>query len=122
MAEMFNNPARDVALPVPEAVTLNLNAETLEWLPSGTERFWLKPLFEIDADRLRTWLMKVDPGAYSPMHAHEEIEQIYVIDGSFYDQHETYGPGQMIVRAPGAEHEAGSKTGGLMMVSYAPKA
>ena len=121
MAEMFNNPARDVALPVPETGTLNLNAQTLEWLPSGTEGFWVKPLFESDVDRLKTWLMKVDPGAYSPMHAHEEIEQIYVIEGSFYDQHETYGPGQMIVRAPGAEHEAGSKTGGLMMVSYAPK-
>ena len=120
MKELFKNPAPGAALPVPGEGTLDMDVSAAEWQESGTPGFRLKPMFESSRDRLKTWLMQVDAGAYSPMHAHEDIEQIYVLEGSFYDQHKTYGPGAMIVRAPGAEHEAGSETGGLMIVSYAP--
>jgi anti-sigma factor ChrR (cupin superfamily) len=33
----------------------------------------------------RSCLMKVDVGAFSPMQAHEELEQIYILEGSFLD-------------------------------------
>ena len=64
--------------------------------------------------------MKVDPGAFSPLHAHEEIEQIYVLEGQFYDQAKTYGPGDFIVRAPGAMHSAGSEEGAVVLLFYSP--
>jgi len=121
LSELFKNSSPALAMALPDSGTSDQNSESMQWQPSGTDGFWLKPLFESAPDKLRTWLMKVDPGSYSPMHAHTEIEQIYVMEGSFYDQHKTYGPGDMIVRAPGAEHEAGSESGGLMLVSYAPK-
>lgn len=110
-----------VALEVPDSGTRDLNADSIDWQPSGTPGFWMKPLLDSSGNRLRTWLMKVDIGAFSPMHAHDEIEQIFVLEGSFYDQHKTYEPGAMVVRGPGAEHEAGSATGALMIVSYAPR-
>ena len=64
--------------------------------------------------------MQVDAGAFSPMHAHEEIEQIYVLQGSFYDQEHNYGPGDFIVRAPGAMHTAGSVDGAVVLLFYSP--
>jgi len=72
-----------------------------------------------DAEKgIRTWLMKVEPGAYSPMHDHSEVEQIYVLEGTFYDQDQTYGPGDYIIRAAGAMHTAGSKDGAVVMLFY----
>ena len=64
--------------------------------------------------------MKVEPGAWSPMHAHGEVEQVYVLEGSFYDQDNTYGPGDYIVRAAGADHTAGSENGALILLFYSP--
>ena len=56
--------------------------------------FWVKPLIEDDHQGIRTWLMKVYPGAFSDMHGHNEYEQIYVLEGAFYDQDHEYGPGR----------------------------
>ena len=64
--------------------------------------------------------MKVDAGAFSPMHAHDDIEQIYVLEGSFYDQDKTYGPGDYVIRAPGALHSAGSEEGAVVLLVYSP--
>lgn len=122
MKEAFTNPAPDAALPVPAVGqgTLDMDVTAAEWQESGTPGFRLKPMLESRRDRLKTWLMQVDAGAYSPMHRHGDVEQIYVLEGTFYDQHKTYGPGSFIVRAPCADHEAGSETGALMIVTYAP--
>ena len=46
-----------------------------DWDPTDTEGFWVKRLYE-DEDRHEcTWLMRIDPGAYSSPHAHEQFEQ-----------------------------------------------
>ncbi|MBC8242727.1 MAG: cupin domain-containing protein [Alphaproteobacteria bacterium] len=62
--------------------------------------------------------MKVDAGAISPPHAHDELEQVFVLEGAFYDADRTYGPGDFIVRAPGAIHTGGSKVGALALLIY----
>jgi len=77
-------------------------------------------LMEDACTGLRTWLMKVEPGAFSAPHAHDEVEQIYVLEGSFYDQQKTYGAGEYIVRPPGAMHTAGSDTGAVVLLFYSP--
>jgi quercetin dioxygenase-like cupin family protein len=48
------------------------------------------------------------------------VEQIYVLEGTFYDQRKTYHAGEYIVRAPGAMHTAGSDTGALVLLFYSP--
>jgi anti-sigma factor ChrR (cupin superfamily) len=90
-----------------------------DWQPTETEGFWIKPLFE-DVERgEKTMLMKVDSGAWSPMHTHPgELEQIYVVQGSFYDQDRTLGPGDFCCRAPDTAHEAGSKEGAIVLLVY----
>jgi len=101
--------------------SLAIRSEHIEWQTSGVEGFWIKPLFEDATQQMKTWLMKVDAKAYAEPHAHEEIEQIYILDGSFYDQDETYQVGELVVRAPGALHSSGSQDGALVLLVYSPK-
>ena len=83
--------------------------------------FLYKALYE--APGCRTWLMRVEPGAYSPPHAHEgELEQIYVLEGSFYDDERLMRAGDFCCRAPGAMHSAGSDEGALVLLVYTEEA
>jgi anti-sigma factor ChrR (cupin superfamily) len=90
-----------------------------QWQATGTEGFWIKPLYEDPERGEKTMLMKVDPGAFAPSHTHEgEFEQVYVLEGSFYDQHRTMKTGDYCCRAPDAPHIAGSEEGAVVMVIY----
>ena len=68
----------------------------------------------------RTMLLQVAPGPLGVLHAHDTIEQIYVLEGDFFDDAASYGPGDFVVRMPGTQHRAGSRNGCMMMVVYAP--
>ena len=50
---------------------------------------------------------------------YEEFEQIYVLEGSLYDQDNTYQSGQFIIRAPGTMHTTGSENGAVVLLFYA---
>ena len=117
MAEIFQHSA--VALTRPKNETLVVRTADAPWQETGTAGFLIKPLYEDSASGQRTWLMKVEPGAEAPSHAHDETEQIYVIEGSFYDQDNTYGPGDFAIRAPGVMHTGGSKDGAIVFLVYA---
>ena len=120
MTEIFSRQGSSRVPGLPASGSLVLEAETIPWQVSGSDGFLIRPLLEDAAKGLRTWLMKVEAGAFSPLHAHDEIEQIYVLDGSFYDQDRRYVPGDYIVRAPGAMHTAGSEDGALVLLMYSP--
>ena len=120
MNEIFQTTDRAVALKMPLGESLMLKSREIAWQGSDAPGFWVKPLIEDDHQGIRTWLMKVDPGAFSDMHGHSEYEQIYVLEGAFYDQDHEYGPGDFIVRAPGALHTAGSKEGAVVLLFYSP--
>lgn len=107
-------------LELPKSGSINVDTNQLEWSQVGNSGFHYKQLMEEHVASQRTYLMKVDAGAFSPMHAHEEIEQIYVLEGSLYDQDNTYQAGRFIVRAPGTMHTTGSKNGAVVLLFYAP--
>ena len=107
-----------VGLQRPTKSTHTLRQSEQAWLDGGTPGFLIKPLFEDSGQR--TWLMKVEPGAYSPPHTHEELEQIYMLEGEFSDGSNTYHEGDFLIRAPGVEHEASSENGALMLLIYSP--
>ena len=81
----------------------------------------VRPLIE-DPAGYRTMLLQVAPGPLGELHAHDTIEQIYVLEGDFFDDEASYGPSDFVVRMPGAMHRAGSRGGCTMMVVYAPLA
>lgn len=68
----------------------------------------------------RTMLMKVAPGPLGELHAHDQIEQIYVMDGDFFDDDTSYVAGDFLLRMPGAMHRAGSENGCTMLIVYVP--
>lgn len=120
MSEQFVNASAVTGLPLPIDTSLARRSAGMAWQDSGSEGFPFKPLFEDPDNGMRTWLMRVEPGAFADMHSHAELEQVYVLEGSFYDQNGQYGPGDYIVRAPGSGHTAGSKAGATILLFYSP--
>jgi quercetin dioxygenase-like cupin family protein len=95
-----------------------VSPETLDW-STDDDGFQVKLLYENLSRGERTLLMKIAPGAFFPMHAHEgEWEQIYVIDGEFHDDRRTIGAGEFVCRSPGAPHTAGSEKGATVLLFY----
>lgn len=117
MTEMFA-PTGAAVLTLPLAGT-RFCAAGSDWQPSDTPGFAVRALLEDAPTALRTWLMRIEAGAFAPDHSHDEVEQIYVLDGEFYDAERVYGAGDFLVRAAGAVHSAGSHGGATMLVSYA---
>ena len=102
---------------LPNAGTISVRAA--DWTPTERPGEFLRALIN-DPAGYRTLLSKVPPGPLGEMHAHETIEQIYVIDGDFYDDDASYGPGDFVLRMPGTQHRAGSRKGCTMLLVYAP--
>ena len=90
-----------------------------DWTPAERPGELLRVMVD-DAAGYRTLLSKVPPGPLGETHAHDTIEQIYVIDGDFYDDDASYGPGDFVLRMPGTQHRAGSRGGCTMLLVYAP--
>jgi len=98
--------------------TRRLPTNMLPWREEGEPGFPYKVLHE-GADRgQRTCLMRIEPGAFSPAHAHDEQEEVYVLAGSFYDEEQSYQPGDYILRPAGAVHTAGSESGCELLLIY----
>jgi quercetin dioxygenase-like cupin family protein len=103
--------------------TRRYRASDAPWEPTELDGFWIKSLYEDPVLGEKTMLMKVDPGAYAPSHTHPgEFEQVFVLEGSFYDQDGTMVAGDYCCRAPDAAHSAGSKEGALVMLVYTKRA
>ena len=74
-----------------------------------------------DPSGYRTLLMKVEPGPLGEAHFHPEVEQVYVLEGDFFDEEYSYAAGDLVVRAAGAMHRSGSANGCTMLLIYTPE-
>lgn len=90
----------------------------LDWRDGGGKGFWVKTLYHDPETGRETLLLKVDAGAYSASHSHDRLEQVYVIEGDFYDQNTTYHGGDFVMRKRGQNHVAGSKNGALIVLIF----
>ena len=91
---------------------------TLEWQPSQFEKIAMKVLYRDDARGDMTVLLKWEPGATLPFHRHPEIEQSWVLEGSFYDHDGICRAGQFVWRKPGSLHETKSDEGCVLLAIY----
>lgn len=94
------------------------HTHSIDWQDGGIEGFEHKVLYRDDAGAIETMLIKMAPGALSDNHAHDRREQLYVIEGDFYDQNHRYTAGDFIVREPEANHIAGSDEGALILLIF----
>ena len=91
---------------------------TRQWQPSDLPGFWIRNLLVDPAASATTMLMKIDPGAFAGRHSHQELEQIYVLEGSFYDEERVLHAGDYCCRAAGALHTSGSENGAVVLLVY----
>ena len=95
-----------------------VDPEQLQWQPSQFDKIAMKVLYRDDARGEMTVLLKWEPGATLPFHRHPEIEQTWVLEGSFSDHDGICRAGQFVWRAPGSIHETRSDEGCTILAIY----
>ncbi len=75
----------------------------------------MKVLLQDPETGLFTGLFKLEPGAIVPDHIHLDVEQTYVLEGSFGDGDGMAQAGDFIWRPAGNRHEAYSPDGCLIL-------
>lgn len=63
-----------------------------------------------------TSIVRYAPGASFPAHVHDLGEEILVLEGSFSDEHGTYGTGTYVRSPPGSSHHPRTDEGCLLFV------
>ena len=107
----------DQLKPTPGASTY-VDPEQLAWVPSQFEKISMKVLYRNDAAGEMTVLLKWEPGAKLPFHRHPEIEQTWVLEGSFRDHDGICRAGQVVWRTAGSMHETHSDEGCVILAIY----
>lgn len=93
----------------------------VNWQPlaePGVAGVYVKVLrFDSSARRAPTILLKFDPGATYPAHAHPDGEEIFVLDGDISLGKDRLRGGDYLYTAPGNIHAVRSETGCVVTVS-----
>ena len=63
-------------------------------------------------------ILRYAPGAHIPYHRHDGYEYVYVLSGSQRDERGTYGPGTLVVNAPGSTHDVASDDGCIVLLIW----
>jgi quercetin dioxygenase-like cupin family protein len=92
--------------------------QDMAWEPTQFAGISIKVLYEDKAKGEMTCLLKWAPGATLPMHKHPEIEQSYVIEGSFSDHDGICRAGEFVWRRIGSFHETRSAEGAVILAIY----
>ena len=92
--------------------------QELSWEPTQFKGISIKVLYEDESKGEMTCLLKWEPGATLPMHKHPEIEQTYVVEGSFYDHEGICRGGEFVWRRVGSFHETRSDDGAVILAVY----
>lgn len=91
----------------------HIDSATAAWrtFSDGVEMLALRS--EPGANRV---LLRFAPGRGYPTHQHEVAEEVYVIDGTYEDLGQRFGPGSYLYYPAGSEHNAYSSTGCTILV------
>ena len=103
--------------PTPNASTY-INPANMDWQPSQFEGIQIKVLYEDKAKGEMTCLLKWAPGARLPFHKHPEIEQSFVLEGSFSDHDGIARAGEYVWRTANSQHETYSEEGCVILAIY----
>ena len=103
--------------PTPNASTY-INPADMDWQPSQFEGIQIKVLYEDKAKGEMTCLLKWAPGARLPFHKHPEIEQSFVLEGSFSDHDGIARAGEYVWRTANSQHETYSEEGCVILAIY----
>jgi anti-sigma factor ChrR (cupin superfamily) len=91
---------------------------SMDWAPTQFAGVSIKVLYEDKEKGEMTCLPKWAPGTSLPMHKHPEIEQTYVLEGSFYDHDGICRAGEYVWRRVGSFHETHSDEDAVLLAIY----
>lgn len=95
-----------------------VDVASLPWTPTKYPGVEIKVLMEDKGSGLLTALFRWQPGSKLPLHEHVEIEQTYVLEGSFEDDEGEARAGDFVWRPAGSRHEARSPNGALVLAFF----
>jgi anti-sigma factor ChrR (cupin superfamily) len=95
-----------------------VDVDAMPWRDTRWPKIKVKVLMEDKERGLATMLMRWEPGAELPDHEHVEIEQTWVLEGAFEDNHGECKAGQFVWRPAGSRHDARSPGGALMLAFF----
>jgi anti-sigma factor ChrR (cupin superfamily) len=94
-----------------------IDTHALEWVASPSPGVWRRMLEREAAESGRTTsIVRYDAGASFPPHSHPMGEEVFVLDGTFSDEHGNYPVGTYILNPPGSSHRPFSKNGCALFV------
>jgi len=120
MSETTSSASAQISLgrePTPNASTY-IKPDEIEWKPTRFDGIEIKVLYQDKEKGEMTCMLKWAPGATLPFHRHPELEQSYVIEGSFYDHDGICHAGEYVWRKPGSKHETHSDEGCVILAVY----
>jgi len=89
--------------------------ETIRW-PGETGKLLFHPRPECPTEP-NAGLLRLEPGAYHPLHRHDFAQVWYILESRFEIAGKSYGPGTMLWHPdPHFEEELRTETGGLMVI------
>lgn len=95
--------------------SIYIDPENLSWQPSTFDGIEHKILWSDSETGRSTILFKLAPGAVVPAHEHMDVEQTWIVSGSFEDHEGKALPGHYICRPAGNRHEARSVDGAVIL-------
>ncbi len=90
------------------------NIEFAEYQPGLRKNVQIHLLFDNTKDDPTgsdAAIIRYLPGAFVPRHLHMGYEMVLVLQGEYVENDVPYGPGSLIIRAPGTTHEMRSAPG-----------
>ena len=93
---------------------VRINTHKREWLLGQVDGLHVMPLHEYGTEQVA--LVKWDAGTRFNKHGHSRGEEIFVLSGTFADEHGTYPQGTWIRNPAGSEHAPYSEKGCLIYV------
>jgi anti-sigma factor ChrR (cupin superfamily) len=87
-----------------------------EWRPGAMDGVAVMPLYAEDAHSETVYLARLGAGAGVPDHDHPAGEEVFVLDGSFADEHGDHPTGSWVRYPPGSRHSVHSEGGCMLYV------
>jgi anti-sigma factor ChrR (cupin superfamily) len=89
----------------------------LDWVSSPSAGIDRRMLFRVGGEVARaTSIVRYAPGSAFPRHTHSGGEEIFVLDGTFQDEHGDYPAGSYFRNPPGTSHVPSAKNGCTIFV------
>ncbi len=88
------------------------------WTPIDFPGVEIKVLYTDESTGATTVLTRLAPGAVIPRHRHTAADEtVYVIEGDFVEDFESFGPGSFFAGKAGTDHGPHGSTNGCLVLT-----